>query len=121
MKSKHIFLNLFLIKFPITAITSIIHRVSGVFLFICVPFVLYFLKIGLESESAFLLSINFINTLYVKFFLFCLIFSFIFHLVFGIKHIIMDLGFFDGKHSSSKFSITALIISFGLIFLSILL
>ncbi|HIH2763840.1 MAG TPA: succinate dehydrogenase, cytochrome b556 subunit [Candidatus Azoamicus sp.] len=120
MKSKHVFLNLFFIKFPITAITSIIHRVTGIFLFLCIPIFLYFLKISLASESSFLLAKNLFNSLYIKFFLFVFLSSFIYHFVMGVKHIIMDLGYFEGKNSSNNFALFALIFSLLLIFLSIL-
>lgn len=121
MKSKHVFLNLFVIKFPITAITSIIHRVTGLFLFVCIPVFLYFLKISLESESSFLLMKSLFDMLYIKLFMFLLFSSFIYHFIMGFKHIIMDIGFFDGKNSSSKFSLFSLILSIVLIFLSILI
>ncbi len=120
MKSKHIFLNLFFIKFPITAMTSIIHRVTGLFLFLCIPIFLYFLKISLASESSFLLAKNLFDFFYIKFFLFIFLSSFIYHFVMGLKHIVMDLGFFEGKTSSSNFALFALILSILLIFLSVL-
>ncbi len=121
MKSKHIFLNLFFIKFPITAITSIIHRLTGIVLFVFVPIALYFFKLSFESESSFLLSMELINVFYVKIFLYFLILSFIFHFVLGIKHILMDFGFFDSKSASFKISILSLMISIVLFFLSVLL
>ncbi|HIH2762913.1 MAG TPA: succinate dehydrogenase, cytochrome b556 subunit [Candidatus Azoamicus sp.] len=121
MKSKHIFLNLFFIKFPITAITSIIHRVTGIFLFLCIPIFLYFLKISLASESSFLLAKNLFDAFYIKVFLFVFLSSFIYHFVMGIKHIVMDLGYFESKNASSNFTLFALIVSLLLIFLSILI
>lgn len=120
MKSKHIFLNLFFIKFPITAMTSIVHRVTGLFLFLCIPIFLYFLKISLASESSFLLAKNLFDSFYIKFFLFIFLSSFIYHFIMGLKHIVMDLGYFEGKTSSSNFSLFALILSVLLIFLSVL-
>jgi succinate dehydrogenase / fumarate reductase cytochrome b subunit len=121
VKSKHIFLNVFLIKLPITAMTSIAHRVTGLFLFLCIPIFLYFLKISLASESSFLLAKNLFDSLYIKFFLFIFLSSLIYHFVMGIKHIVMDLGYFESKTASSNFSLFALILSVLLIFLSILI
>lgn len=107
-------------KFPITAITSIIHRVTGIFLFLCIPIFLYFLKISLASESSFLLAKNFFCYFYVKFFIFVFVAALIYHFVMGIKHIIMDIGFFESKNSSSNFSLFSLIFAIVLIFLSVL-
>jgi succinate dehydrogenase / fumarate reductase cytochrome b subunit len=121
VKSNHIFLNLFLIKFPITAITSIFHRVTGIFLFLFIPFLLFFFKIALESESSFSWVLSIFNLIYVKILLFFIFSSFIYHLVMGVKHIFMDLGFFDDKISSFKCSIVSIMISFILIVLGILL
>lgn len=121
MKSKHVFLNLFVLKFPITAITSIFHRFTGIFLFLCIPVFLYFLKISLASESSFLLAKVFFNSFYIKSFIFVFIAAFIYHLIMGLKHIIMDIGYFESKSSSSNFSLVALIFAIFLIFLSILI
>lgn len=119
MKSKHVFLNLFVIKFPITAIMSIIHRITGLYLFICLPIFLYFLKLALESESSFLLLKELLNLTYVKLFIFSFLMSFIYHFIIGMKHIIMDIGFFDDKSSSNKLSIISLFLVIFLIFLSV--
>jgi len=121
VKSKHVFSNLFVLKFPITAITSIIHRITGIFLFLCIPVFLYFFKIALASESSFLLAKNFLNFFYIKCLIFVFISAFMYHLIMGLKHIIMDLGYFDGKNSSSNFSLVALIFVVFLIFVSILI
>lgn len=120
VKSKHIFLNLFVMKFPVTAVTSIIHRVTGIFLFLCIPVFLYFLKLSLESESSFLLAKDLFNTFYFNLFIYLFLAAFIYHFVMGIKHIIIDLGFFDSKKSSNNFSLSAIILVLFLIFLSVL-
>ena len=55
MKDKRpINLNLMTIKFPITAITSILHRASGVFVFLAVPLLLWCLQYSLASPMHFL-------------------------------------------------------------------
>ncbi len=50
VKPKRINLNLFSIDFPITAITSIIHRITGVLLFFFIPIALYFFKLLIEIK-----------------------------------------------------------------------
>lgn len=121
VKSKHIYLNLFLIDFPITAIASIVHRITGLVLFIFIPLILYFFKLSIESESSYILIVSLINKLYIRVFLSVILFSFFYHLIFGIKHIVMDLGFFDGKVSGKNFTIFSLIIFLFLVFLSVLI
>ena len=46
-------LDLTTVKFPLPAITSILHRISGVGLFFGIGVVLYFLQLSLESEAGF--------------------------------------------------------------------
>lgn len=105
MKSKHIYLNLFLIDFPFTAITSIIHRISGIILFIAIPIILYFFKISIESESSFEIAKTLFSQFHIKIMIYFVYLVFLYHMINGIKHIIMDLGFFDGKNESRNFSI----------------
>lgn len=110
VKSKHVYLNLFLIDFPVTAITSIIHRVTGVILFIFIPFILYFFYLSIESSSSFIIAKSILSNFYVFFALKIFFISFIYHTINGIKHMIMDLGFFESKDGSRLFSIISLLI-----------
>lgn len=124
MKKRHVYLNLFLIDFPITAIASIIHRITGVILFLFFFVVLYLFKLAVESESSFLMVNLLFEKLYIRLFLFIFLSSFVYHFLFGIKHIIIDLGFFEDKSSSTKFSMLFLTISIVFsffIFLSVIL
>lgn len=121
MRPKHIFLNLFVIDFPLTALTSIAHRVTGMLLFISIPFILYFLKLSLESESSFEISKILISKIYIKTFLMFLYLSFLYHIMNGIKHIIMDLGFFENKTSAKNISLAAIILTILFFILSILI
>ncbi|HFL8824303.1 MAG TPA: succinate dehydrogenase, cytochrome b556 subunit [Candidatus Azoamicus sp. OHIO1] len=121
MKSKHIYLNLFLIDYPVTAITSIIHRITGVFIFLSTPVIFYFFRLSLQSNSSFVLAKSLISQLHLKVFIFFIFLSFIYHMLFGIKHIIMDFGFFESKSSSKNMSIIFLCFVCFLIILSILI
>lgn len=112
-------LNLFLIDFPITAVTSIIHRITGVILFCFLPFFLYFFYLSLESNSSFVIAKSLLSKYYIKFFLYVFLFSFVYHFITGLKHIIMDMGFFEEKKSSRYFTIASLIVILVLIFLSV--
>lgn len=108
MKSKHIYLNLFLIDFPLSAITSILHRVSGVILFFFIPFFLYFLKLSIESETSFIFANILLSKFYIKISLNLLYIMFLYHLINGIKHVIIDFGFFDDINSSKKLSLVCI-------------
>ena len=118
MKSKHIFLDLVLISFPITAITSIIHRITGILLFFSIPIILYFLDLSLKSNSSFDVLKVLMCKSHIKILLLLLLFSFLYHLINGIKHMVMELGFFDSKSGSKKFTVVFLFITVFLFILS---
>ena len=86
-------LDLGSIKFPPMAIASILHRMSGMILFLCLPIMLYFLQQSLASEASFLHLKNLIMTCaWHK----CVIWAFsaawLYHLLAGIRHLLMDIG-----------------------------
>ena len=74
VKARPMHLNLFVIRFPITAISSICHRISGIWIFICLPFILLMLQESLASVESFADISNKFNTIYYfvfnKFFIF---------------------------------------------------
>ncbi len=52
-KKRPINLDLSSLKFPPMAIASILHRISGVLIFLLFPFVLFILGCSLQSEESF--------------------------------------------------------------------
>ena len=92
-KSSIKFLDLFVLgpKMSITAKVSILHRLSGVLLFVVTPFFLYVLHQSLISPS-------FYNTLYgvianpiIKLFYVLLVWAFIYHLCSGVRFLFLDI------------------------------
>ena len=47
------YLNLIKIRLPIAGVLSIFHRISGVFMFLAMPFLVYMLDLSLKGESGF--------------------------------------------------------------------
>lgn len=86
-------LSLVTMKFPITAIISILHRVSGVVLFLFIPFVLCMLAHSLDSPDGFKWVSALFSGMAAKFFLWAFLSALFYHLVAGIKHLFMDIGF----------------------------
>ena len=85
-------LDLSTIKFPLAAITSITHRITGVILLIGFGFLLYLLQLSLESESGFVLVQELLSGLIVKLLTWAVIACLIYHFIAGCKHLLMDLG-----------------------------
>jgi succinate dehydrogenase / fumarate reductase cytochrome b subunit len=85
-------LNLFTIRFPIPAIASILHRISGVILFLFIPFVLWGLHLSLASQQDFDDVHQFLTSLWVKLVIWGVLSALIYHLIAGIRHLLMDMG-----------------------------
>ena len=116
VKARPMHLNLFVMKFPITAISSIGHRISGIWIFICLPFLLLMLQESLANLESFSNISNKFNNIYYKLFLLSFLIASIYHAIAGIRHIIMDLGFMESKNES-KVTSWIVIISSIIIFL----
>lgn len=87
-------LNLFSIRFPIPAIVSILHRISGFFLFLLIPFVLYALSYSLTMKGFKQISQLF-DLWWVKFGAWLVLASLGYHLIAGLRHLLSDLHFGD--------------------------
>ncbi len=91
-KKRPINLNLFTIRFPIPAIVSILHRVSGVVLFLLIPVMLWALDNSLSSQDGFDKLHNHLAQPFAKILLWLFLAPFLFHLVAGIRHLLMDIN-----------------------------
>jgi succinate dehydrogenase / fumarate reductase cytochrome b subunit len=85
-------LDLNTMHFPLPAITSILHRISGVFIFMGVAILLWVLAESLGSEQGFSNVQQWIALMPVKLVLWAILAGLIYHLVAGIKHLMMDVG-----------------------------
>lgn len=95
-------LNLFAIKWPLAAITSITHRVSGVVLFVAVAILLYLLELSLESEAGFDTVVELLGNPLVKLLMWAIVSGLLYHLIAGCKHLIMDFGIGETKQGSLR-------------------
>lgn len=81
------------IKLPITAYASILHRISGVFLFVAIGIMIYALDLSLRSEEGFASIATLLDSSFVKFVVWAVLAGLIYHSVAGVKHLIMDMGY----------------------------
>ena len=84
-------LNLFTIRLPINAVVSILHRASGVGLFLSIPFILLAFKASADSPSNYFLLTHMLNTWYTKLLLIGLSWAFFHHFFAGIRHLLQDI------------------------------
>ena len=78
-------------RLPIPGIASIVHRVTGIALFVCLLFVLAMLQMSLKSEAGFeaFRSIVWANPV-AKIVLIGLLFAIVYHMIAGLRHMIQD-------------------------------
>jgi len=91
-KKRPVNLNLFAFKFPLPALTSIVHRVSGAFLFVIIPLLLSLLQQSLASEASFAELKSTLDNVVIKLILWVTLSALFYHLVAGIRHLLMDVG-----------------------------
>ncbi|MDP1602141.1 MAG: succinate dehydrogenase, cytochrome b556 subunit [Legionella sp.] len=95
-KKRPINLDLSTLKYPAMAIASILHRISGLVLFLLLPLMLYFLHLSLGGADAFANLQVTLASPYSKLLLWAFVAALIYHVIAGIRHLLMDLGF--GEH-----------------------
>lgn len=91
-KKRPVNLAMTTMKFPLMAIISILHRLSGVILFLVIPFVLYGLSESLASEESYNKIQKCFTAPVSKVIIWLVLSALSYHLLAGIRHLIMDIG-----------------------------
>ena len=86
------FLNLFRIHFPVGAVTSIAHRLSGTILFLSFPFMVFLLDLSLQGPDEYQQAIDWLGSCYIRLLTALVVWSLCHHLLAGIRFLIIDLG-----------------------------
>ncbi len=84
-------------RLPLSGWVSILHRVSGMLMFVLLPFVIWMFDTSVTSEisygqftSVFAAGVGFIPAWFVKLVVLGLIWAFLHHLIAGLRHLWMD-------------------------------
>ncbi len=91
-RSAPVYLNLLRIRFPVGAVTSIAHRVSGVLLFISLPFFIYLLDISLQGPEGYADAIAILGNCWLRLGSAAIAWSLLHHLLSGIRFLRLDIG-----------------------------
>lgn len=84
-------LNLFKIKLPIGGIMSIIHRATGVFMFLALPYLIYLLDLSLSGAEGYRQAAAQLHSLAGVVFVFLIMWSLAHHLLAGIRYLLIDV------------------------------
>jgi len=86
-----VFLNLFRIRFPVAAVTSIAHRISGVLLFLFFPFLVWLLDLSLQGPDSYARALALLQPAWVRLGLALIAWSLLHHLLSGIRFLLIDI------------------------------
>lgn len=110
--------NLALTKFsfPLAAIASITHRITGVVLFGGMAVLLYLLGLALRSPDGFAEAHALVAMPIVKLVLLAIVAALVFHIVAGVKHLFLDFHIGDSLEGGRlgaqlSFGITAILVA----------
>lgn len=109
-------------RLPAAGWVSILHRVSGVIMFVLLPFILWLFDTSVSSElsfakftSAFTAGIGFVPGWFVKLVTLAIIWAYLHHFTAGLRHLWMDVSHDAVSKQFGKTSAVAtLVISIGL-------
>lgn len=92
-KQRPINLDLQTIQLPVSALASILHRVSGVITFVAVGILLWLLGLSLSSPEGFMQAATILGSIVAKFIFWGILTALAYHICGGIRHLLMDFGY----------------------------
>jgi len=110
-------LDISTIRLPLAAITSITHRISGVILFVGIGILLWMLDNSLSSRDGFNNLHETLTSPLATFIVWGVLSALAYHIVAGIKHLLMDLGFGESKEAAPRGAMIVIVVSALLILL----
>lgn len=112
--SRPVFLDLFAIRLPLPGIVSILHRISGVLLFIASLYLLFLLASSFGGETDFEELKADLGSPLHSLLLWSTLSLLAFHFVAGVRHILMDLHIGESLKAGRLGSGLVLVVSIGL-------
>lgn len=108
-------------RWPLAALVSGMHRASGLFMFLLMPFIVWMFDTSLSSEisfarftAAFNSGIGFVPGIIVKLAALALIWAYLHHFFAGLRHIRMDIFHTVSKEAGKSTAQVVLVLSLSL-------
>ncbi len=86
-----VYLNLLRIRFPVGAVTSFAHRISGVLLFVVLPFLVYLLDISLQGPGGYADAVAILGNCWLRLGSAVFAWSLFHHLLSGVRFLLIDM------------------------------
>lgn len=90
-KKRHKYLNLMEIRLPLAGFASILHRISGIGLFLMLPLLIWLLELSLRSADSYQVLQSVVANPLVKLILIGLLWAFLHHFCMGIRILLIDI------------------------------
>ena len=108
-------------RLPAAGWVSILHRISGLLMFLMMPLIVWFFDVSLTSElsyerftAAFDTGIGFVPGALVKLAVLALIWGYLHHFIAGVRHLYMDATHSVTKEFGKSSATVVLVLSLGL-------
>lgn len=108
-------------RLPVAGWVSILHRISGLLMFLLLPFIVWLFDTSLSSElsygrftSAFSAGIGFVSGWFIKLVSLGLIWGYLHHFTAGVRHLYMDMTHSVTKEFGKSSAVATLVFSLGL-------
>lgn len=101
-------------RLPLAGVVSILHRASGLLMFLMLPLILCLLDKSLTSEISFESFKGYTSQWYVKLAILALCWAYLHHFSAGIRHLLMDVHVGVDKDSGRKSAVGVLAVSLPL-------
>lgn len=108
-------------RWPLAALVSGMHRISGLIMFLLLPFIIWLFDTSVSSEfsyarfsAAFSAGLGFLPGWFIKLIALGLIWAFLHHIVAGLRHLWMDVAHAVSKEFGRRSAIVTLVLSLGL-------
>ena len=108
-------------RLPAAGIVSILHRISGLIMFLLLPLIVWMFDTSVSSEisfakfsAAFTVGLGFVPAVVVKVIVLGLIWAYLHHLIAGVRHVYMDVCHAVSKEFGKSSAVATLVLSLSL-------
>ncbi len=99
------------VRFPVTAISSILHRITGVILFIAIPIVLWALQKSFNPAGFAELQDGLNNNFICQLVFWAIVTAVAYHIIAGVRHLLMDAGIGESLEGGKRGALAVIILS----------
>lgn len=108
-------------RLPAAGWVSILHRISGLLMFVLMPLIIWMFDSSISSEisfakfaAAFNIGLGFVPGWFMKLVALALIWAYLHHFIAGLRHLFMDIKHAVSKEFGKSSAVVTLVLSLGL-------